>query len=94
MRIELVRHAGATEVHLRISSPPFLNPCYFGTDIDARDKLIACRLSLEEIRKELGADSLAYLQIEDLKRIVKNSKYDFCDACFTGNYPVHVPGEN
>ncbi len=92
--IELVRHAGATEVHLRISSPPFLNPCYFGTDIDARDKLIACRLSLEEIRKELGADSLAYLQIEDLKRIVKNSKYDFCDACFTGNYPVHVPGEN
>ena len=92
--IELVRHAGATEVHLRISSPPFLNPCYFGTDIDSRDKLIACRLTLEEIRKEIGADSLAYLAVEDLKTIVKDNKHNYCDACFTGNYPVHVPGEN
>ncbi|MBE6718198.1 MAG: amidophosphoribosyltransferase [Ruminococcaceae bacterium] len=92
--IELVRHAGATEVHLRISSPPFLNPCYFGTDIDSRDKLIACRLTLEEIRQEIGADSLAYLAVEDLKEITKDTSLEFCDACFTGNYPVHVPGEN
>lgn len=92
--IDLIRHAGAKEVHLRISSPPFLNPCYFGTDIDSRDKLIACRLTLEEIRQQIGADSLAYLAVEDLKKITKDSKYDFCDACFTGNYPVYVPGEN
>ena len=92
--IALIRHAGATEVHLRISSPPFLNPCYFGTDIDSRDKLIACRLTLEEIRKEIGADSLAYLAVDDLKQIVKDTDLDFCDACFTGNYPLHVPGEN
>lgn len=92
--IELVRHAGATEVHFRISSPPFLNPCYFGTDIDSRDKLIACRLTLEEIRQEIGADSLAYLAVEDLRTIIKDNSLDFCDACFTGNYPIHVPGEN
>lgn len=92
--IDLIRHAGAKEVHLRISSPPFLNPCYFGTDIDSRDKLIACRLTLEEIRQQIGADSLAYLAVEDLKKIAKDTKYDFCDACFTGNYPVYVPGEN
>ena len=92
--IELIRPAGATEVHFRISSPPFLNPCYFGTDIASRDKLIACRLTLEEIRKEIGADSLAYLAVEDLKHIAKDSSLDFCDACFTGNYPVKVPGEN
>lgn len=92
--IELIRHAGATEVHFRISSPPFLNPCYFGTDIASRDKLIACRLTLDEIRQEIGADSLAYLAVEDLKEIVKDSNIEFCDACFTGNYPVKVPGEN
>jgi len=92
--IELVRHAGATEVHFRISSPPFLNPCYFGTDIDSRDKLIACRLTTEEIRKEIGADSLAYLAVDDLKDIVKDTDLDFCDACFTGNFPVKIPGEN
>ena len=92
--IELVRHAGATEVHLRISSPPFLNPCYFGTDIDSRDKLIANRLTLEQIRDEIGADSLAYLAVDDLKHIIKDNNLGFCDACFTGKYPVHVPGEN
>lgn len=92
--ISLVRSAGAKEVHLRISSPPFLNPCYFGTDIDSRDKLIACRLSIEEIRKEIGADSLAYLRVEDLPEIVKDTDMKFCDACFTGKYPVRVPGEN
>ncbi len=92
--IELLRHAGATEVHFRISSPPFLNPCYFGTDIASRDKLIACRLTLDEIRKEIGADSLAYLDISDLKTIAKDSSIEYCDACFTGKYPVHVPGEN
>ncbi|MBQ6701797.1 MAG: amidophosphoribosyltransferase [Clostridia bacterium] len=91
--IELIRHAGATEVHFRISSPKFLNPCYFGTDIPSRDKLIAHRLTLDEIRKEIGADSLAYLEIDDLKEIAKDSNVEFCDACFTGNYPINVPEE-
>lgn len=91
--IALIRHAGATEVHLRISSPAFLNPCYFGTDIPSRDKLLACRLTLEEIRKEIGADSLAYLHTEDLKTVAKDTVLEFCDACFTGKYPVIVPGE-
>ncbi len=92
--VELLRHAGASEVHFRIASPPFVNPCYFGTDIDSRDKLIACRMTTEEIRREIGADSLAYLSVDDLKDVVKDTGMDFCDACFTGKYPIHVPGEN
>ncbi|MDP4152485.1 MAG: amidophosphoribosyltransferase [Bacillota bacterium] len=85
-----LRAAGATEVHMRISSPPFLNPCYFGTDIDSRDKLIACIMSNEEICKELGADSLGYLSIENLHKIPVGANCDFCDGCFTGKYPMDV----
>jgi amidophosphoribosyltransferase len=92
--VQLLRDAGAKEVHYRLSSPPFINMCYFGTDIDSKDKLIANRLTLDEIRQAIGADSLAYLAVEDLKSIIKDNNLDFCDACFTGNYPVHVPGEN
>lgn len=92
--VNLLREAGATEVHVRISSPPFLNPCYFGTDIDSRDKLIACQMSLEETREQIGADSLAYLSIYAMQNLVPNCKLGRCDACFTGNYPVYVPEEN
>lgn len=88
--VELLRKAGATEVHVRISSPPFLNPCYFGTDVSSRKSLIACRLTIDEICKEIGADSLSYLSIQNLHKIAVGSKCDFCDACFTGKYPVHV----
>lgn len=88
--VELLRKAGATEVHMRISSPPFLNPCYFGTDISSREYLIACRLTLDEIRQEIGADSLGYLSLENLHKIAVGSKCDFCDACFTGKYPVEI----
>lgn len=89
--VNLIREAGATEVHMRISSPPFTNPCYFGLDIDSKENLIACQMSIEEIAKEIGADSLGYLSIEGVKRIAENAKCNFCTGCFTGDYPVKVP---
>ena len=67
--IRMLREAGATEVHVRISSPPFINPCYYGTDIDSKDKLIACKMSIDEIRQKIGADSLGYLSLESVKKI-------------------------
>ena len=89
--VTLLREAGATEVHIRISCPPFLNPCYFGTDIDSRDKLIACRMSQEEIKNHIGADSLGYLSVDSVNRIAENAHCEFCDGCFTGNYPAEIP---
>ncbi len=92
--VNLIREAGAKEIHMRISCPPFKNPCYFGTDIDSRDKLIACRMSVEEIAKEIGADSLGYLSVESVRKLaVPEAKCGFCDGCFTGNYPCAVPKE-
>lgn len=89
--VNLIRDAGAKEVHMRISSPPFINPCYFGTDIDNKDKLIACRLTIPEIAKEIGVDSLGYLSVEGVRSLAKESGADFCDGCFTGNYPSPPP---
>ena len=89
--VNLLRSAGAREVHMRISSPPFLNPCYYGTDIDSRDHLIACQHSVEEIRDMMGADSLGYLPIEDLPKLIGSE--DFCSACFSGNYPTRIPAD-
>ncbi len=92
--VNLIREAGAKEIHMRISCPPFKNPCYFGTDIDSRDKLIACKMSVEEIAKEIGADSLGYLSVESVRKLaVPEAKCGFCDGCFTGNYPCAVPKE-
>ena len=91
--VQLLRDAGATEVHMRISSPPFLNPCYFGTDISSRDHLIACRMTKDEICKEIGADTLGYLSIEGVHDIARDAHIDFCDACFTGKYPIAEPSE-
>ena len=89
--VSLLREAGAKEVHMRISSPPFLYPCYFGTDIDSQDKLIACRKTVAEICKDIGANSLGYLSISALNSIAPDSKLHFCSACFTGDYPIEVP---
>ena len=89
--VNLVREAGAKEVHLRISSPPFINPCYFGTDIDSRENLIACKMSIPEISDYLGADSLGYLPVEDVTKIAQNAKCNFCSGCFSGKYPVPEP---
>ena len=87
--VGLLREAGAAEIHMRISSPPFRNPCYYGTDIDSRDKLIACHHSIPEIAQLIGADSLGYLELEDLADMV--GKKQFCHACFSGEYPTAVP---
>lgn len=91
--VNLIREAGAKEVHMRISSPPFTNPCYFGTDIDSKENLIACKLPVDEIAKKIGADTLGYLSVEGVKKIAEGANCDFCVGCFTGEYPVKVPKE-
>lgn len=88
--VDLLRKAGATEVHMRISSPPFMFPCYYGTDIDSQDKLIACRMSMEEIRQSIGVDTLGYLSIDAVNHLADNGQCEFCDGCFTGKYPAGI----
>ncbi len=88
--VSLLRDAGAKEVHVRVSAPPFTWPCFFGTDIPDRDQLIANSHTIEETAKIINADSLDYLSIENLHKIAPNSNCGFCDACFTGNYNVDV----
>ena len=90
--VKMLRDAGATEVHMRVSSPPFLWPCYFGTDVPAREQLIAYNRSVEEIRQIIGADSLGYLKIERLKELVNG--LDICEGCFTGKYPMEPPKDD
>ncbi|WP_408637269.1 amidophosphoribosyltransferase [Parablautia muri] len=90
--VHMLREAGAKEVHMRVSSPPFLWPCYFGTDVPARDQLIACNRSVEEICQIIGADSLGYLRIERLGEIVGDRP--ICKGCFTGKYPLEPPAED
>lgn len=87
--VKLLREAGALSVHVMISSPPFLHPCYYGTDVDSEDDLIAAHHNIEDIRQLIGADSLGYLCIEDLRKIYGGDC--FCDACFSGNYPTEIP---
>lgn len=89
--VDLIREAGAKEIHMRISCPPFTNPCYFGTDIDSKENLIACKMSIDETAKYVGADSLGYLSIESVKKIAQKASCGFCTACFDGKYPVKVP---
>ena len=90
--VRMLREAGAREVHMRVSSPPFLYPCYFGTDVPAREQLIAYNRSVEEIRRIIGADSLAYLRIDRLSEMAEG--LPICSGCFTGKYPVEPPGED
>ena len=85
----LLREAGAKEVHMRVSAPPFLHPCFYGTDIDSEDQLIAGHLNVSEIAEKIGADTLGYLPVEALEELAGGE--GFCDACFTGNYPTTVP---
>lgn len=88
--VKMLRDAGAKEVHVRISSPAFTWPCFFGTDVPSRDQLIANKMSVEETAKFIDADSLEYLSLENLHKIAPNSTCGFCDSCFTGNYPIDV----
>lgn len=87
--VNLLREAGAKEVHMRISSPPFMHPCYYGTDVDSRENLIACHHSVEEIADIIGADSLGYLSESELKNLIGSE--NFCSACFNGVYPTPIP---
>jgi amidophosphoribosyltransferase len=103
--VRMLREAGATEVHLRISSPPWRWPCFYGIDTPSTDELLAAHHSIEEITEILGADSLAYISVENLKAAIGvvdvvggggegvggDGHGGFCDACFTGDYPTAVP---
>ena len=88
--VSLLKNSGAKEVHVRISSPPFKHPCYFGTDIPSEDQLIATGKTVDEICKRIGADSLGYLEVDRLSEMICGGT-GFCDACFTGNYPMDPP---
>lgn len=88
--VKLLRDAGATEIHIRISAPPFLHPCYYGTDIDSEENLIANHHSVEEISKLLGADSLGFLPTDALSKLI-GERAGYCSACFDGDYPTSIP---
>ena len=93
--VQMVRDAGAAEVHMRIASPPTMNSCFYGVDTPERSKLIASRMSVEEIAAFIKVDSLGFLTIDGLYRAVGEAKRDgaqpqFCDACFTGDYPTRL----
>ena len=87
--VQLLRDAGAKEIHMRISAPPFLHPCYYGTDIDSREHLIACHHTVEEIAEIIGVDSLGYLPLGNLRDLCGSEEY--CSACFDGDYPTAIP---
>ena len=89
--VNLVREAGATEVHMRISSPPFLNPCYYGTDATNSDTLVASHHTIDEIAKIIGVDSLGYLSLDGIKQIANGNDCGYCTACFDGCYPTRKP---
>ena len=91
----MVRAAGAKEVHMRISSPPTTNPCFYGVDTPDKDQLLAAKLTVDEICKEIAADSLAFISIDGLYRAMNeaqrnNNNPQFCDACFSGDYPIRL----
>ena len=89
--VNMLKEAGAKEVHVRVSSPPFLYPCYFGTDVPSNQLLIASSHSTEEIRQLIGADSLGYMKIEDLQSMVGD--LPLCRACFDNHYPMDIPNQ-
>ena len=88
--IESLKAAGAKEVHFRVSSPPFRHACYFGTDVDSEENLVANQLTTAEIAAQIGADSLGYLTVNGLKRACEKSRLPLCTGCFTGEYPLDV----
>ena len=95
----MVRNAGAVEVHMRISSPPTINPCYYGIDTPEREELLAAHFNVDQMAKHIGADSLAFISVDGLYRAVGgaeagSAKTSHCDACFTGNYPTPLTDYN
>ena len=89
--VSLLRNAGAKEVHMLVSAPPFLYPCFYGTDIDSQENLIACHHSASEITRMIGADSLGFFPVESLRELPGNQNY--CSACFDGRYPTKIPSD-
>lgn len=89
--VRLLKEAGTKEIHMRISSPPFLHPCYYGTDIDSEEYLIACHHSVEEIAKIIGVDSLGYLTLDELRTLI--GSHEYCSACFDNDYPTPIPSD-
>jgi amidophosphoribosyltransferase len=89
--VQMLREAGAAEVHMRVVSPPIVWPCFFGIDTDTQDQLIAANLSVEEIAASLGVDSLAYLSLDGLLACCQSAHPGFCSACFCGEYPIRIP---
>lgn len=89
--VKLLKEAGAREIHMRVSSPPFMHPCYYGTDIDSEENLIACHYSVEETARIIGADSLGYLPADKLGALIGSGGRGYCSACFDGKYPTSVP---
>jgi amidophosphoribosyltransferase len=89
--VQLVRAAGAAEVHMRVSSAPVTGPCYYGIDTPSREELIASDHTLEEIRQSLGVDSLGYLSLDGMLQSVPTGPHGFCHACFSGDYPTAPP---
>lgn len=91
--VKLLRNAGAKEIHMRISAPPFISECYFGTDIDSKENLIANKHTVEEIADIIGVDTLGFLSTDSVIKIAENPSCGFCRGCFTGEYPIEVPKE-
>lgn len=89
--VRLLKEVGAKEIHMRISAPPFLHPCYYGTDIDSEEDLIACQHSVEEIAKIIGVDSLGYLPLDELGTLI--GSHEYCSACFDNDYPTLIPSD-
>lgn len=89
--VKLLRDAGAAEVHVRLSSPPFKHPCYFGTDVDSEENLIAAHHTTEEIAEIIGADSVSFLPLEDCDKLAAETGMQFCKGCFSGTYPIDPP---
>ena len=89
--VEMLREAGASEVHLRIVSPEVRWPCFYGIDTDTQDQLISARMTCDEVRDYVGCDSLAFISLEGLRSAVHSAHGSYCDACYSGDYPVHIP---
>ena len=92
--IDLLRRAGAKEIHMRVSAPPFVSECYYGTDIDDKNKLIANHHTVEEIAGIIGVDSLGYLSLSDVVKLADHTESGFCTACFGGGYPTSIPQDS
>jgi amidophosphoribosyltransferase len=91
--VQMIRQAGAREVHFRVASPPITGPCYYGIDTPNKAELIASSHSVEEIRKHLGVESLGYLSLDGMVRAAGGDTTEFCHACFSGQYPTAIPDE-